>query len=402
MSVETLTEQILLKIPTINKCRRDFMTHLFIIWLSLRGRHNYTNIARYGLYREETYRTNASRPFDFLQFNRLLAKQTLSTNLMLAFDPTYISKSGKCTKGVGYFYSGCAGRVKWGLEFSGIAAIDLSTKNALHLEAVQTLPPSDKESLLTYYARILVERKTDLQALSKTIVADAFFARAPFVLAVTEAGFELVTRLQKNTHLRYLYKGPKRKGRGRPKQYDGQVNPRQLRKTYFKVCAEATDGSWIAYEAVVNARAWKRSVTIVLVHHLDKAGQIKSHRIFASTDIAQSGKAVKQSYESRFQIEFLFRDAKGQAGLEHCQARSKEKLHFHVNTALTVVSLAKAAHYLSLPKEQQKGFSIADVKTLYINNLFFNRIISLFGFSPNLKIIQHIKAKVIHWGFRNT
>lgn len=35
----------------------------------------------------------------------------------LAFDPSYILKAGKKTPGVGYFWSGVAGRAKWGLEF---------------------------------------------------------------------------------------------------------------------------------------------------------------------------------------------------------------------------------------------------------------------------------------------
>ena len=139
MSIKTLTEQILHKIPTIGKWQRKFIIHLFPLWLSIRGCHNYINLARYGHYGEDTYRQNAGRSFPFLTFNRLLVKQSFSENCLIAFDPTYISKSGKYTKGVGYYYSGCAGREKWGLEFSGIAAIDLNIKKALHLEAIQTL-----------------------------------------------------------------------------------------------------------------------------------------------------------------------------------------------------------------------------------------------------------------------
>ncbi|EKF54418.1 hypothetical protein I215_12338 [Galbibacter marinus] len=39
-----------------------------------------------------------------------------SGDFTIAFDPSYVSKSGKKTPGVGYFWSGSAARAKWGLE----------------------------------------------------------------------------------------------------------------------------------------------------------------------------------------------------------------------------------------------------------------------------------------------
>jgi len=61
-------------------------------------------------------------------------------------------------------------------------------------------------------------------------------------------------------------------------------------------------------------------------------------------------------YGLRFQVEFLIRDAKQFTGLEDGMARDEQKLHTHSNIALTVVSVAKAAYYLSVPK-QHRGAS---------------------------------------------
>jgi len=102
MSIKILTEQILNKIPTVRKWQGKFIIHLLSLWFSIRGRHNYINLARYGIYGEDTYRQNASRSFPFLRFNSELVKQNLGTERMIAFDPTYISKSGKHTAGAGY------------------------------------------------------------------------------------------------------------------------------------------------------------------------------------------------------------------------------------------------------------------------------------------------------------
>ena len=400
MSIELLTEQILNKIPTIGQWQRKFILHLFVLWLSIRGRHNYINLARYGIYGEDTYRNNSARTFPFLVFNQHLVTQSLSTDCMLAFDPTYIRKSGKHTKGVGYFYSGCAGREKWGLEFSGIAAVDLSGRTALHLEAIQTLKSEKEASILEGYAQHLIGRKERLQQISSLLAVDAFFARAPFIDMIVEAGFEVVTRLRKDQVMRYLYHGPKRKGRGRPKVFDGRIDPLNLRLDQFSPCVKATDGSWIAYEAIVNIRAWKRNVLLVVEHTLDEKGNITAYKLYACTKVNRCGAQIKYAYNCRFQIEFLYRDAKQFAGLEHCQARAEEKLYFHINTALTCVSLAKATQFLTIEENLRKSFSMADVKNAFANELFFNRIISWCGFNPNQTIIKSIRDKAKAWGRR--
>jgi len=48
-----------------------------------------------------------------------------------------------------------------------------------------------------------------------------------------------------------------------------------------------------------------------------------------------------ERYGARFQLAFLFKDAKQHTGLDHCQVRDPEKLHFHWNAALTSVNLAR-------------------------------------------------------------
>jgi hypothetical protein len=126
--------------------------------MSIRGRYNFAHLARYGKYVESTYRNNFAKNFDFLAFNQQLASRYISTDCILAFDPSFLAKSGKCTDGVGQFWSGCVGEVKSGLEMSGVAVVDLRDKTALHLLAIQTVLKEDDETLLDYYASIIVNR----------------------------------------------------------------------------------------------------------------------------------------------------------------------------------------------------------------------------------------------------
>ena len=167
------------------------------LWLAIRGRYNFANLSRWGGMGEDTYRQNFGKPFDWLGFNVELASSHLGTEQVIAFDPCFLPKSGKHTPGVGYFYSGCAGRELRGLKFSGIATIDLADKAALHLEAVQTINLASQESLLTFYARVLSKRRLALQRLSKYIVADAYFAKRPFVVSLAKVAHHLNTPVEK-------------------------------------------------------------------------------------------------------------------------------------------------------------------------------------------------------------
>ncbi|PTM09711.1 MAG: hypothetical protein DA408_17775 [Bacteroidetes bacterium] len=105
-------------------------------------------------------------------------------------------------------------------------------------------------------------------------------------------------------------------------------------------------------------------------------------------------------YQCRFQQEFLFRDAKQEAGLEHCQAYSWERIYFHINVALSAVSLAKVAHHLDRPIEQRGAFSIADIRTRYTNESQVKRIFSMCGFDLQQAKIKILWEKINNFGKR--
>ncbi len=94
-------------------------------------------------------------------------------------------------------------------------------------------------------------------------------------------------------------------------------------------------------------------------------------------------------YRLRFQIEFLYRDAKQYTGLNDCEARSVNKLNFHWNMSLTAINVAKITSWI--PKKDKNPnekvpFSMEDIKTLYNNRLHLDRIIAKFGINPRLTI----------------
>ncbi|HBE40656.1 MAG TPA: hypothetical protein DDW27_05540, partial [Bacteroidales bacterium] len=77
------------KLPNINQWRRTFLMETLILFLSIRGRINFLQLARYGKYKEQRYRQQFEKPFDFLTFNKELTLSQGSGRFAIAFDPSY-------------------------------------------------------------------------------------------------------------------------------------------------------------------------------------------------------------------------------------------------------------------------------------------------------------------------
>lgn len=89
--VATLADSILQQMSGIGLWQHNFITHLVTLWLSMRGRHKFTNLARYGSMAEGTYRDNFKRPSDWLTFNTQLVDQHLGDRLIIAVDPQLLA-----------------------------------------------------------------------------------------------------------------------------------------------------------------------------------------------------------------------------------------------------------------------------------------------------------------------
>lgn len=383
-------------ISVFNKCRKDFFCEVVILLLSIKGRVNFLQLGRYGNFKEQRYRQQFEKPFPWLDFNKELALSHGGSRFVIAFDPSYINKSGKKTPGVGWYWSGCAGQAKWGLEIGGLAAIDLDNHTAFHLEAVQTLIEDKQATSLTdWYVKVIKERKETLGSISKYLVADAWFSKKPFVDQIIEMDMHLISRLRDDADLKYLYLDPPTGKRGRPSKYAGKVITDNIDTNYFELIEQNQEAT--VYSAVVFSKALKRNIRLVHVTYTNDKGKL-TRKLYFSTDTQMDALEILDCYQSRFQIEFLYRDAKQYTGLNGSQARSENKLNFQFNAALTAINIAKVEHWLSQPKEVRKPFSMADIKTMNHNRLLLQRFIDVFGVNAySAKNRNHVN-ELIYYG----
>ena len=268
-TIETLAQQMSLALPGVSIWRRRFLAYILTLWPGVLGRRNFVNLARQGDFAEFTCRKHFQRPVDWLDFNTPLVERYLGPRRIIAIDATYLQKAGRHTAGVGYFHSGVHGQRRWGLETTGLAAVGLDIdpgarhgRQALHLEAIQTVARGEDETPLEYYAECLELRADKLLAISDLLVGDAFYAREPFIGRVVGAGFRFVSKLRKNAALRYYYTG-EQSGRGRPKMYGAKVDLAKLDPAVFtREEGRADDGREI-WSGVVNLKASGLAIHVV-------------------------------------------------------------------------------------------------------------------------------------------
>ena len=110
------------------------------LFMAIPDRINFLQLGRYGCFSEQTYRNLfENETFNWFAFNAsIISKHLTGRRKAIAIDPSYIPKSGKKTPWIGYFWSGCAGDYKRGLEILGIGVIDIDNHECMTLGSIQT------------------------------------------------------------------------------------------------------------------------------------------------------------------------------------------------------------------------------------------------------------------------
>jgi putative transposase len=365
----------------LGKCQRVFIENLIGLMLAIPGRINYLNLERYGERSEKSYRNSFERVVPWVSLNAELVSELQSTGkmgkrLVLAVDGSFIGKAGKHTPGVGNFWDSKVGKARRGLELHAAALIDLKYRQAFALEARQTPEAtSQEESRVQHYAQHTVDVVTalppSLQAQLLCVVVDGYYAKARFVKKLREHELQVIGKLRVDANLKYLYQGPKSKKPGRPKRFDGKVDFQDFSR--WQVIERTPTAT--TYVATTYSVAWQCEVKVVVICYAATKHHKAHHEAFFSTDLSINPLDIIACYRARFEIEFLFRDAKQFAGLEDCQSRSPDALAFHWNASLLTVNVARVQQRLASPMNDPFVFSMEDDKRRSFNLLLAQRII---------------------------
>jgi hypothetical protein len=384
---------------SISKPQRKFLLTLFTTILVVRGKVNFRNLSRYSDLSEKTYSRQFAKAFDAIYFNRQLINETIGTESerIVAFDPSFIPKAGKKTYGRDFFWNGAHSRSEKGLEISAFAIVDVARHTGFALSVRQTDPhpaseasssekkadtssgkkagtPSE-ETLIDDYLQHLSAVQPSLLDLEKYVVVDGSFAKKKWVDGVEVLDLHTVGKLRQDADMRYFYTGPKReKGSGRQKTYDGKVDWQDLRRFHYVAYQDGIE----IYTLVLNHVSLKRTLRVVVLLDV-RDPEKRRYTLLFSTDTDLDALTIYRYYKARFQIEFIFRDAKQFTGLTDGQARDANRLDFHFNASLIALNIAKAELLQAQDHAGPIVYSIASVKACFFNAHYLQVISSKLG-----------------------
>jgi hypothetical protein len=255
----------------------------------------------------------------------------------------------------------------------------VAARRASENEDEEDSDEKDKISRMDFYAEHLCRDAAHLPDDVKFLVVDGYYAKSKFVKAARKTGLHIVGKLRHDANLRYLFKGQQKK-LGKKRQYDGKVKFDDLSR--FDYVAEVDKDIYL-YTALVNNVNLKCNIRLVYLLNLRNKKK-PGYALLFSTDTDLDAETIYRYYKARFQIEFIFRDAKQFTGLNDCQARCQESLDFHFNVSLTVLNLAKVDAYLSFDYDPETPFSLATQKMVYFNEHFLAKVFSILDLDLSL------------------
>jgi hypothetical protein len=240
---------------------------LFPTILLVCGKVNFTNLSRYSGLNEKSYRRHYLQGFDFTRINGLLIGQAIGAKAVqiAVMDSSFVSKSGKSTYGMDWFYNGSLGRSERGLEISVIAVIAPESHQRYSLSVKQTPAQLSKAKKPRVHQRISRRTIEELQAL-------------------------LEQQPQRE--------GPQ-KNRGAKRKYDGKVDLKELSR--FTHVQQLQPGLEL-YTHVVWHVSLKRLIRLACLVERRKLGKV-GHALLFSTDLELDATRILSYYQSRFQIE---------------------------------------------------------------------------------------------------
>lgn len=374
------------EIIKIGAVKRRILQTIIPLLFTLPQRHNMKQVSKWSGFNENTIHNWYGHQLDLCDFNSDLIDRHGSGDYVTIFDPSFMPKSGHKTPGIDRRWSGQAQATKRGIEIGCFAIGDIAHHTAFHLDASLTPSGTDLKAkgmnLMSHYVDLVLKQSDKILHFGGILACDGYFGVSTFVNPVMKLGMTVISCFKNNAVIHYPPKvvlGKRRQGR--PAVKGDRIQWNAVDDAQLPVVSEDKE------KRIRSAKVWVKClsqiVKLVAVEYLKEDGSLQTRKLYFCTDIDKSWEWILERYGIRFQIEFLFRDAKQFLGITHCQSTDLTKIENHVNLSLTALSVAKATHWLPIPKEERGAFSVAELKMYYHNLAMVERFSCALGLDPN-------------------
>lgn len=354
---------------------------------------------------------------------------------LLAGDESVVTKAGKHTHGVDYFFSNLQQRAVPGLSFFTLSLVSLQQRRSYPLSVEQQIrteaekaeskakkqagkakpagekkkPGRPKGSRSKNKAEVTLNPELQriqkmLQSLLHTIqdtihltylVLDGHFGNHPAFHMVRQCHLHLISKLRHDAALHFAYAGPKPK-RGPTPRLGEPLDVRKIPDQYLKETLIADGFETRTYQLQLLHADFPDPLNIVILLRINLTTGAWAHVILFSSDLTLSYDQLVDFYRLRFQIEFNFRDAKQFWGLEDFMNVSQVAVTNAANLALFMVDVSQVL--MCKYRQEHPDFSILDLKSIYRGYRYVTETIQMLPQKPDEHLVSQLFQKVAALG----
>lgn len=357
----------------------------------------------------------------------------LGGEYLLAGDESVITKSGKKTHGLDYFFSGLLNKVTKGIAVFALSLISVDEGTSYPLQVQQVIrTKAEKKATKTKSKKkskgkskqkvgrpkgkknrdkTLIEWTPEMVRLYEMVkkqllvfgdlitvrylALDGHFGNNNALQTTLQAGLHLISKLRYDSALYFLYEG-KQKKNGRKKKYGSKIDYQKIPKKYL--VKEEREGHILTriYQVQALHKAFAQRLNVVIITRTNlKSGAFANVNLFTS-DLDLSYDKIIKYYSLRFQIEFNFRDAKQYWGLEDFMNINEVPVTNAINLSFFMINLSQAL--LKEFRQTNPKSGVIDLKSYYRAAKYFEETIKRLPKKPDPILLEQIFGHIATLG----
>jgi len=396
--------------------------------LSIKGRITMLGLSRWsekgGSYR--TINRFFHSKIDWLAINWIVIKSNLLQGkvYILAGDEVVVSKSGKKTYGIDLYYSSIQNQVIRSIAFLQLVLIDVNTRKAYPLSTQQIVKENkegckktkiekntragrplgsiNKDKKEVELSKYLIFIQTAIKSVLELIranlsityfVFDGEFGYNGALQMVKQTGLELISKLQKNSALYYPYEG-EQKSKGARRKYGDKIDYTNIDDKYLKESKTEKNIITKIYQIEMLHKLFADRLNIVIVQKTNTTTDKIGHIVLFSSDLNLDYLKIIDYYSLRFQIEFVFRDAKQHWGMEDFMNVKEVAVNNGANLSTFMVNISHSLH----KNFNNEEMSVLDIKAHFHGLKYAQEVFKLLPEFPDDLLIKRIYSRITSIG----
>jgi IS4 transposase len=350
---------------------------------------------------------------------------------LLAGDECIVTKAGKQTHGLDYFFSSLRQKAVPGLSFFTLSLVSTKQRRSYPVcveqmirteeekaaskvkkeaEKAKSAQPKRKPGrpkgsrnknkadvvLNPELQRIQKMLQSFLNTLQGTIhltylVLDGHFGNHPAFHMVRQCQLHLISKLRYDAALHFRYSGQSPKRGPRPRLGE-QVDVRSIPEAYLMETTVQDGFETRTYQMQLLHKDFSDPLNVVILLRTNLVTKAWANVILFSSDLELSYDKLIDFYSLRFQIEFNFRDAKQFWGLEDFMNVTPIAVTNAANLSLFMVDVSQVL--MCQYRQDDPNFSVLDLKAYYRGYRYVTETIQMLPQKPDDNLVSQLFHKV--------